>query len=75
MLKTTPFRDLLLERLSDPEFAAAYLTEAYAESPAMFRKALRNVAQSKQMAAVARKAGVQRETLYRATSDEGNPTL
>jgi probable addiction module antidote protein len=41
----------------------------------MFRKALRNVAQARQMAKVARKAGVTRESLYRVTSDIGNPTL
>lgn len=75
MPKTRPFRDLLLDSLSNPEVAAAYLTEAYAESPAMFCKALRNVAQSRQMASVARQAGVTRESLYRATSDIGNPTL
>jgi probable addiction module antidote protein len=75
MPKTRPFRDVLLDSLSNPEVAAAYLTEAYAESPAMFCKALRNVAQSRQMASVARQAGVTRESLYRATSDIGNPTL
>jgi hypothetical protein len=41
----------------------------------MFRKALRNVAQARQMARVARDAGVTRESLYRATSEIGNPTL
>jgi probable addiction module antidote protein len=73
--RTRPFRDLLLESLSEPETAAAYLTEALRSSPETFRKALRNVAQSRQMTKVARDAGVTREGLYRATSDVGNPTL
>jgi len=41
----------------------------------MFLEALRDVAQARQMTKVAREAGVTRESLYRATSDIGNPTL
>jgi transcriptional regulator with XRE-family HTH domain len=41
----------------------------------MFLKALLNVAQAHQVAAIAQKAGVQRESIYRAFSEEGNPTL
>ncbi|MBW4048836.1 MAG: putative addiction module antidote protein [Proteobacteria bacterium] len=37
--------------------------------------ALRHVAEAKGMARVARKAGVQRESLYRALSPKGNPTI
>jgi probable addiction module antidote protein len=73
--KTRPYREALLESLSDPAAAASYLTAAKSDSPEMFRKALRNVAQSRQMATVARSAGVTRESLYRATSEIGNPTL
>lgn len=36
---------------------------------------MRKVAQAKKMAAVAKEAGVKRETLYHALSEEGNPTL
>jgi probable addiction module antidote protein len=73
--KTTPYREALLESLSDPTEAAHYLNAAIRDSPEMFLKALRNVAQSRQMARVARDAGVTRESLYRATSEIGNPTL
>ncbi|MGB9203417.1 MAG: addiction module antidote protein [Terriglobales bacterium] len=73
--KTRPYREALLEALSDSEVAASYLTAAMNDSPDMFRKALRNVAQARQMARVARNAGVTRESLYRATSEIGNPTL
>jgi len=73
--RTQSYNDWRLEKLKDPETAAAYLTAAIGDSPEMFRKALRNVAQARQMATVAREAGVTRESLYRATSDIGNPTL
>jgi probable addiction module antidote protein len=73
--KTSSYREALLESLADPTEAANYLNAAISDSPDMFRKALRNVAQARQMAKVAREAGVTRESLYRATSDIGNPTL
>jgi len=41
----------------------------------MMRRNPLNVAQSRQMAKVAKDAGVQRETLYRSLSEQGNPTL
>lgn len=43
--------------------------------PAGFLKALRNVAQARQMTKVAQESGIPRESLYRALSDEGNSTL
>ncbi len=73
--RTSSYNSWQLEKLTNPETAAAYLNAAISDSPEMFRKALRNVAQSRQMAKVAREAGVTRESLYRATSDIGNPTL
>jgi probable addiction module antidote protein len=73
--KTSPYREALLEALADPDEAAHYLNAAIDDSPEMFLKALRNVAQSRQMAKVAKDAGVTRESLYRATSLTGNPTL
>jgi probable addiction module antidote protein len=41
----------------------------------VFLKALKKVAQARQMTKVAQEAGVQRETLYRSLSENGNPTL
>ena len=73
--KTRPYRESLLNALADPNEAAHYLNAAIEDSPEMFLKALRNVAQARQMAKVAREAGVTRESLYRATSEAGNPTL
>jgi probable addiction module antidote protein len=73
--RTREYNSWRLEKLTNPETAAAYLTAAITDSPDLFRKALRNVAQARQMAKVAREAGVTRESLYRATSGIGNPTL
>lgn len=69
------FQDLLLERLANPEVASNYLNEALEESIDSFLVALKTVAQARQMAKVAREAGVQRETLYRSLSEQGNPTV
>lgn len=73
--KTRPYRELLLERLANPEVAAYYLNAAIEDSPEAFLKALKNVAQSRQMSQVAKEAGIQRETLYRSFSEQGNPTF
>ena len=40
-----------------------------------FLVALRDVAEARQMAKVAKEAGVAREALYRMLSETGNPTL
>lgn len=73
--KTRPYRQALLEALQDPEEAANYLNVALEDSPEMFRKACLNVVQARQVATVAKKAGVTRENLYRSFSATGNPTL
>jgi probable addiction module antidote protein len=72
--KTRSFRELRTERLANPEVAAHYLNVTLENSPTEFLSALRNVAQARQMAKVAKEAGVQRETLYRSLSEQGNPT-
>jgi probable addiction module antidote protein len=75
MPKTSSYRDSLLEALTDPAEAAAYLNAGLEDSVESFLKAAKNVAQAHQMTRVAKEAGVQRETLYRTLSDQGNPTL
>jgi probable addiction module antidote protein len=55
--------------------AAHYLNAAMNDSPEMFLKALRNVAEAHKMATVAKKASVAREALYKTLSEEGNPRL
>jgi len=73
--RTTDHRSWVLKRLADPAIAASYLDAAISDSPDIFLKALRNVAEAHKMATVAHKAGVAREALYKTLSEEGNPRL
>jgi len=73
--KTRDYHSWRLQKLADPQIAANYLNAAISDSREMFQKALRNVAQARQVATIAKEAGIKRETLYRAFSNEGNPTL
>jgi probable addiction module antidote protein len=74
--RTRSYNSWRLTKLVDPQTAQAYLKAAMSDSPKMFLKALKNVAQARfQMTHVARVAGVKRETLYKSLSSEGNPTL
>jgi probable addiction module antidote protein len=65
----------LMDQLADVHFAAEYLNEAHRTSRSIFLKALRNVAEARRMAVVAKQARVNRETLYRTLSAGGNPSL
>jgi probable addiction module antidote protein len=65
---------------ADPEFADAYLAAALEEADqpggqAALLAALRQIAEAQGMAAVAQRAGIPRESLYRALSPSGNPTI
>ena len=62
----------------DPEFAAEYLRAALEDEdePRVLLVALRRVAEARGgIAKVAKAAGVERESLYRALSAHGNPRL
>lgn len=64
----------------DPEFASVYLAAALEESgepggQQALLAALRHVAEAQGMAAVAQRAGMPRESLYRALSPNSNPTI
>jgi probable addiction module antidote protein len=72
--RTASYRTWLSEKLTDSKIASRYLNEARKDSPEVFFKALRRVAESRKMAKVAEDAGVSRESLYRMTSETGNPT-
>jgi probable addiction module antidote protein len=53
---------------------AAYLEAALEDGdPALVTAALGDIARAKGMASIARKAGLGRESLYKALSREGNP--
>ena len=73
--RTKSYDNWQMAKLANPAAAASFLNAALADSQEMFLLALRKVAQAREMAKVAKEAGVQRETLYHALSEEGNPTL
>lgn len=62
------------EYLDSPEMIAAYLTEAFqSDDPSAIAMAIGAVARSHGMSAVADKAGLSRENLYRALGGEAKP--
>jgi probable addiction module antidote protein len=73
---TKSYRDSLLESLQDPAEAAAYLDAALEdEDSRVFLLALRDVAEARGISQVAAEADLNRESLYRMLSEEGNPRL
>ena len=64
------------EVLDSPAAIAVYL-DAYLEddTPEELLGALGTIARSRGLSALARETGISREALYRAFSDNGNPTL
>jgi probable addiction module antidote protein len=78
--KTSESHDEVMRRRlrENPEFAAEYLKVALEDTqePAVLLTALRRVAEARGgIARVAKAAGVERESLYRALSARGNPRL
>jgi len=70
--------EAMVRRLrKEPGFAAAYLKAALEEEdePRVLLIALRHLAQAQGIARVAKAAGIERESLYRALSAHGNPRL
>ena len=61
----------------EPEFAAEYLRASLEDEdePRVLLIALRHLAQAQGIAKVAKAAGIERESLYRALSARGNPRL
>jgi probable addiction module antidote protein len=70
--------EAIVRRLrKDPEFAAEYLKAALEDTdePRVLLLALRHIALAEGIAKIARAAGLERESLYRALSARGNPRL
>jgi probable addiction module antidote protein len=75
---SVPHDEAIIRRLrKDPEFAAEYVKAALedTEEPLVLLLALRHLAQARGIAKVAKAAGIERESLYRALSRRGNPRL
>lgn len=74
--KTVPYD--VAEQLRTPEEMAAYLDAWLSEAPddvAGIARALGDIARAKGMSEVARNTGLSRESLYKALSENGNPSL
>jgi probable addiction module antidote protein len=70
------YQESLNEALRDPAEAAEYLNAALDEADqSAFLKALRNVAQARGISATAAAADLNRVSLYRMLSEDGNPEL
>lgn len=66
------------EQLRTPEEMAAYLDAWLVEAPedsGGIARALGDIARAKGMSQVARDAGLSRESLYKALSENGNPSF
>ena len=81
MKASQPYDETVVEMLkADPEMADIYLATALEEinqpgGQEALLAALRQIAQAQGMANVAARAGIPRESLYRALSPKGNPTI
>ena len=76
--KTKTVRYDVAEQLRTAEEMAAYLDAWLTEAPddaAGIARALGDIARAKGMAQVARDAGLSRESLYKALSENGNPSF
>ena len=70
--------EAVIQELRDnPRFVVEYLRTALEEEsePQVLLLALRRVVQARGIAKIAKTAGVERESLYRALSKRGNPRL
>ncbi|MCR9123500.1 MAG: putative addiction module antidote protein [Phyllobacteriaceae bacterium] len=64
------------DNLETPEHVAAYLEAVFEDGdPGLIAAALGDVARSRGMSEIARSAGVSRDTLYKALTEQGDPRL
>ena len=76
MRKTTTRHYDAAEQLDSPEEIAAYIEAALEDGdPRVIAHALGTVARARGMSDIARKTGLGRESLYKALSPDGNPSL
>ena len=76
MTLTTDYKNDLLKRLSDPDYAAGYLSACAEEGQGEVLLGLRNVTEALGgVAQLAADTELNREGLYRMLSKDGNPRL
>lgn len=73
------FQDTLLDQLTDPAVASAYLNEHIQfkgpDATELLLDAVRNVMRAQGIDKIAKEAGISRRTLYHAVSKNGNPSV
>ena len=75
-MKPVSYKTILHEKLDDPEQAAEYLIACYEEGPEVFLVGLRDVVEAQGgVARAAELSKLNRESLYRVFSRDGNPRL
>ncbi len=76
-MRLKDYRNDLLHRLADPEYAAEYLGQVLAEKDnAAFLIALKDVVEARGgVGGLAGRVGLKRPSLYKILSEQGNPTL
>jgi probable addiction module antidote protein len=78
MSKNLKLDDFLKEQLQDKQLAAMYLEECLADGNIdLFKKALKDVADAQLggITALSRDVDLNRQSLYRSLSEDGNPRL
>jgi probable addiction module antidote protein len=76
-MRLKDYKDDLIQRLKDPEYAAAYLAQVLEEGDkGAFLIALKDVVEAGGgMGVLAQRVAIKRPSLYRILSGKGNPTL
>lgn len=75
-MPTESYHDQLIAQLHDADEAAAYLTACYEESEEVFLQGLRNVVEARGgIGKLSKLTELNRESLYRMLSEDGNPRL
>lgn len=78
MAKSKSYKEYLIDSLKDQDAAAGYLNAALEDNdPEVFLLALRDVAQANEdgMTRLAKRAKLNRESMYKMLSATGNPEL
>lgn len=74
--KPTGFEADLMEKLHDPEFAAAYIMSAIVDNDMNFLPvALGDVAKAHGISKLAEETGINRRTLYKVFDEKGHPSF
>jgi probable addiction module antidote protein len=75
-MPTKSYKEHLLERLKDLDYATGYLTECLNDGEAAFLVGLRDVVEAQGgISTLSKKTELNREGLYDMLSEKGNPTL